>query len=765
MSLLKALRESCQKIETATTSWNQNLFSNLAKLREEGIATDVEVVVFDKKGLVSPAPILAHSLVLAAISPALASILASSGDASEGFTLIFPGGDRGVVEDAIKDLYSGQKGGIAFLQSWGLLRGEGGGEKKVVKEETHSDEDEDDYVQDNFDLHGETDGREDNNDEIPLQHPVAKQIMDRVKRSNRNLGKISYAEEEDEDDWDGGEDLGKKSTLKAKNSDSEANIQDDEDWKPEKVFEHLPRPPNTFKVDQNSDYFEAKNEVDMKSDYDDKNDGQKTKQKTHIFIIGHEVKIRLDGRLQCPYQECERNFSHREATKKHMLTKHKMPVLPKQWSRAADLSPKKASQAKPLDDMDTKSEDEEETFQDEADVPREGMKLKTHIFINGHEVKFRSDGRLQCPYQNCDKNFSHRQATKKHMLKVHKMPILPKQMSQPVERSQIRPDQPLAEPSNVVELCGQQVQMYQDGRAQCPQCDTLVSSATVFVKHYESVHLKLKETCEHCGKEYSKHHLKLHIERKHSNQRHYCDQCDYSSTFKGDIRVHKASQHDDTKYMCEECAKEFCSANVLKQHIRVKHGGRIFRCDQCDFTTTTTLDLLKSHIRLVHTAAKFLCKFCSFIGDTNQELENHKRINHANEAWESPCKSNEQKRRERELQMDFTCKLCGHKLTTRQGLNFHMNATHRGVRFYCPEEGCDFSGTQQVHIRQHIDSKHKGLRHYCDMCDYSAAIATTVRIHKLRVHNVSPPIFACDQCKYRTQDNEKMRKHMINLHS
>ena len=351
MSLLKALRESCQKIETATTSWNQNLSSNLAKLREEGIATDVEVVVVDKKGLVSPPPILAHSLVLAAISPALASILASSGDASEGFTLILPGEDRWVVEDAIKDLYSGQKGGRAFLQSWGLLRGEGGGEKKMVKEETHSDEDEDDYVQENF----ETDGREDNNDEIPLQHPVAKQIMDRVKRSNRTLCKISYAEEEDEDDWDGGENLGKKSTLKAKNSDSEANIQDDEDWKPEKVFEHVPRLPNTFKIDQRHDSLEAKNEVDMKSDCDDENGDQKTKQKSHIFIIGHEVKIRLDGRLQCPHQGCERNFSHREATKKHMLTKHKMPVLPKQWSRAADLSPKKASQAKPLDEMDTKS--------------------------------------------------------------------------------------------------------------------------------------------------------------------------------------------------------------------------------------------------------------------------------------------------------------------------------------------------------------------------------------------------------------------------
>ena len=277
--------------------------------------------------------------------------------------------------------------------------------------------------------------------------------------------------------------------------------------------------------------------------------------------------------------------------------------------------------------------------------------------------------------------------------------------------------------------------------------------------------MKLKETCEQCGKEYSKYLLKLHIQRKHSSQRHYCDQCDYSSTFYGDIRIHKTSQHDDTKYMCEECAKEFCSAAVLKQHIRVKHSGNVFSCDQCDFKTTTTLDLLKSHIRLVHTAAKFLCKFCSFIGDTNQQLEEHKHILHGNEAWESPGMSNEQKRRERELQMDFTCKECGHKLTTRQGLNFHMNATHRGVRFKCPEEGCDFSGTQRVHIRQHIDSKHRGLRRFCDMCDYSAALPAGVRIHKLRVHKVSPPIFACDQCKYRTQDDEKMRKHMITLHS
>ena len=47
-----------------------------------------------------------------------------------------------------------------------------------------------------------------------------------------------------------------------------------------------------------------------------------------------------------------------------------------------------------------------------------------------------------------------------------------------------------------------------------------------------------------------------------------------------------------------------------------------------------------------------------------------------------------------------------------------------------------FTASQQVQVRQHIDVKHEGVGHYCDVCDYSAALATSVRIHKLRVYNV-----------------------------
>ena len=52
--------------------------ADLALLRKEKLATDTRILVVNIKGVASD-PILVHSLVLAAASPGLASVLASSG--------------------------------------------------------------------------------------------------------------------------------------------------------------------------------------------------------------------------------------------------------------------------------------------------------------------------------------------------------------------------------------------------------------------------------------------------------------------------------------------------------------------------------------------------------------------------------------------------------------------------------------------------------------------------------------------------------------
>ena len=107
-------------IEGVMSGRSRNLMADLALLRKEKLATDTRVLVIDNKGVASD-PILVHSLVLAAASPVLASVLlASSGESSEGFTIILPGTDKQRVEEEIDRMYYGDLD-LDLLTHLGLL--------------------------------------------------------------------------------------------------------------------------------------------------------------------------------------------------------------------------------------------------------------------------------------------------------------------------------------------------------------------------------------------------------------------------------------------------------------------------------------------------------------------------------------------------------------------------------------------------------------------------------------------------------------------
>ena len=91
---------------------DRSILTDMAILRKEGLATDTRVIVMEeaegglKKSCTNP--ILAHSVFLAAASPALAALLASVGEASEEFTLVLVGVERTQAEQAVKDIYLGK---------------------------------------------------------------------------------------------------------------------------------------------------------------------------------------------------------------------------------------------------------------------------------------------------------------------------------------------------------------------------------------------------------------------------------------------------------------------------------------------------------------------------------------------------------------------------------------------------------------------------------------------------------------------------------
>jgi hypothetical protein len=150
-------------------------------------------------------------------------------------------------------------------------------------------------------------------------------------------------------------------------------------------------------------------------------------------------------------------------------------------------------------------------------------------------------------------------------------------------------------------------------------------------------------------------------------------------------------------------------------------------------------------------------------------VEAHKQRLHAQDIplQPSPVKNNEQGRKEKEMEMDFNCKECGHKLHTRQGLNFHMNSKHLGVRFSCTEEGCEFQASQKQGVKEHVESVHLGKRYDCDQCDLKAVSKMLLRAHKVRKHRIHTPMLVChhDKCNKRTTDSEKMKKHLMTMHN
>ena len=80
-------------------TWRSNLLPSLLSLQTSGLATDLQLVTVGQQGDFQE-PLLAHSLVLAAASPTLATILATSRDTGQ-VTLIMPGLERQELEGVL----------------------------------------------------------------------------------------------------------------------------------------------------------------------------------------------------------------------------------------------------------------------------------------------------------------------------------------------------------------------------------------------------------------------------------------------------------------------------------------------------------------------------------------------------------------------------------------------------------------------------------------------------------------------------------------
>ena len=79
---------------------------------------------------------------------------------------------------------------------------------------------------------------------------------------------------------------------------------------------------------------------------------------------------------------------------------------------------------------------------------------------------------------------------------------------------------------------------------------------------------------------------------------HKCDQCDFSSSQRGDLRKHLKEHCEKKSHQCSQCDYSSSRAGNLRTHLRIHTGEKSNKCSQCDYASCDASNLrthLKTH--------------------------------------------------------------------------------------------------------------------------------------------------------------------------
>jgi len=147
------------------------------------------------------------------------------------------------------------------------------------------------------------------------------------------------------------------------------------------------------------------------------------------------------------------------------------------------------------------------------------------------------------------------------------------------------------------------------GKIKCTECPKVFVKNAEFLRHFNNVHLGLKEPCPICGKEMLPNKINCHVKMVHEKvKNHFCPNCGKGFFDKRDMELHVSRVHLGKKELCMECGKEL-SAGQLKKHIAKCHSdvdNRVI-CPECGKKVGSLLE----HMNGVHKKLKnFQCPIC-----------------------------------------------------------------------------------------------------------------------------------------------------------
>jgi len=110
----------------------------------------------------------------------------------------------------------------------------------------------------------------------------------------------------------------------------------------------------------------------------------------------------------------------------------------------------------------------------------------------------------------------------------------------------------------------------------------------------------------------------------------------------------------------------------------------------------------------------------------------------------------------------FPCDQCEYAPTDKSSLRQHKLSVHEHKRFYCQD--CQYDASAKSTLRKHRRVVHLGIRFPCDECDYTATSRSAVRKHQEVVHlQVRHPCVQ-DGCAYVATSQAGLIRHRKSVH-
>jgi len=166
----------------------------------------------------------------------------------------------------------------------------------------------------------------------------------------------------------------------------------------------------------------------------------------------------------------------------------------------------------------------------------------------------------------------------------------------------------------------------------CEKCGLHFNSNQCLRSHLQKVNANQNSfRCDQCH--FSTNYVRSirdHVDSIHMGVFNYrCELCEYGTNRRFDLKVHIKSIHlEPNAHKCNECEYHTGRIDNLVLHKQAVHKGVKYQCSLCDFSTSYKYDLKKHRIQKHNEGDLIKCELCSYTSRSIFLLKRHKNNVH-----------------------------------------------------------------------------------------------------------------------------------------